>query len=245
MRSAVVFTVVLLLAACDTQIVSENPSPDVLIGPQREAAGNGVTVRPIEDFLATNSGGCYFYWYEQSDKASNGRRVWLDYGGFFKNAIANATGGAIVLPTTYEGQVTERALKDGSAELHVTLHARDMLVWADAGVPGAYAPLFGYSWTDVAGGAPASLADLQFSLDYVNPAGPGAPIQNLCAVAGDYRAHVVINGDGDLRAGFDGASDGDPGRISVNQRGVVSKGKGNGVADGYPVEFVKIQATGH
>lgn len=229
-----------LLAACDSQGSLTGTTETALAAP---ADADGTTTRPIAEFLAANSVGCNFSWRERSDRPSNGRFLFIDYAGLRRNQVLTQSGGTVDLPTVFSGHITERALRDGSAELHVTLHARNALAWSRDPAPG-FAFLFGYNQFQVAGGAVPSLVDASLTVVYNNAAGPGAPIQNICAIPGTYRLQLRVEGAVSLRSGFDGAADGDPGRVSSNQNGVVSQGQGNGVADGYPVEFVNIRATG-
>ena len=232
---------VVALAACDAADPQAD-GPTAFAGPDL-ADARATTVRPISEFLDANDSGCYYLWSEVSDRPSNGRRVFFDYSGVLRNSVLAQSGG-VDLPTEFSGTVRERALRDGSAEVHVTLHARNAFAYSDAGSPGGFAPLMGYWVTDVAAGTPPTLVDGSLDITYVNPAGPGAPLQNICSVGDFSRSRIVVNGSGDLRSGFDGANDGDPGQISVNQNGVFSPGQGKGVSDGFPVEFVNIRPTG-
>jgi hypothetical protein len=237
-RYALLTLAFLALAACDTLDPQSGTVP--LDATAALPVYGQATSRPIEEFLAANQAP-FFIWQERSDRPSDGRVVWVDYSGFLKAWVFANSGGTVELPRTFEGTITERPVRGGGAEVHVRLRIRDALVFARD--PGNI-PIFGYSLSEVAwGGAEPALADVQFHLNYFDPEGPGAPIRNIGSVE-RRRTQLIAHRDGPLRAGFAGAEEGEPGRLNVVQNGVSVPGRGNGVADGFPVEFIDVRATG-
>ena len=151
--------------------------------------------------------------------------------------------------SSFEGQVTERARKDGRADVHVVFHARNVLAWA-IDTSNGNAIVFGHTGAQVSGGADAALADVLLTMDFINTA-PGAPIPSLYALSfipsPNYtlnKMSVVANASGTFRAAY-GVADGTPGKMRTTQRGLFDvKGIDKTHPDQYPAEKVTFIVNG-
>lgn len=150
-----------------------------LFGPTRAYAYD----RPIEDFVSAQGTvipGETISWTDPFVTDGASVAFW-DYAGV-ANANLMAAGGED-LGTTMSGQIKEKPLPDGRAEVHVLLHTRNAL--ALAGLwdfdpltwPGVL--VFGHTWQEVAHqNAPAALGDCTLDLRFINTA-PGAPLPDM------------------------------------------------------------------
>lgn len=168
-----------------------------------------VTIRPIEDFVKAqgtfcfpapdpvpvgtrNVGGCWEAIHAQFDDMPNfvtqvGPALFpwafVDYAGLTVNYIKNHGGPTI--PTTFSGQITERARPDGRADVTVMLFTSNALVWVVDecechGGPGNV--LMGNTPDAIIQGATPVLADSFFKIQFVNSY-PGAPMPDFFQLA--------------------------------------------------------------
>ncbi len=155
-----------------------------LVAPQPASADTQVTQRPIMEFVAAQGTfdigflivppvPNFFGWTEPTSPL----RLSIDYAG-----LADVTCGRIA-GTTFAGQVKERALADGRAEVSVELFTMDAITWVADGPSFATSPVvFGVRWEDAAGdctfsGTPA-LGSSLMKVKFINPA-PGAALPDL------------------------------------------------------------------
>jgi hypothetical protein len=148
--------------------------------------------RPIEDFVDAQGtfciddgmGGCFLFvppienFLGQSDPSSSLLSS-VDYAGLADKWIGGAApnGCEMSFGTTFSGGVTERALVDGRAAVHVVLHTQNALAWVTA--EDFNNPLlFGARAPDVCNGAEPSLGRITMIVDFVNTE-PGAPLPDL------------------------------------------------------------------
>jgi hypothetical protein len=215
----------LLVAAAAVGILALSPA----------TAEAQATQRPIQDFVTPNLTGGDWSWYEP---ATN-KYMYIDYFGR-NNAAYNLN-----LGTTVDGTVTERPLRDGTAHVHVVMHAANALSYGwDASLPAPFANqlVFGHTVAQVLGGDDAGLGDVILTVDFINSA-PGAPLPNITAVPLE-KISMVVTADGTLRAAF-GVPDGTPGMAHTTQRGLyTAPGLPNNGQDYFPAEHVDFWATG-
>jgi len=186
------------------------------------------TQRPIQQFVAAQTS--QLFWFDPE----TGNSVFLDYAGRTNSQFQLGLG------TTTDGTITERALPDGRARVHVVLHTRNKL--SSIGV-------FGHTVGQVLLGADAALGDSVMTVDFINTA-PGAAMPNLIQLSFNpqpgqvlEKLLFVVNADGTLRAAF-GVPDGTPGSAHTTQRGLFTV-PGEGIpADRYPTESVEFRVTG-
>ena len=243
----------------------------VLLAPMLAFAAPSAAVdrsRPISDFTSSQGTFCpvlpdpkclnfvssYIGWTGPSTPAPT-RLAAIDFAA--KEPVVGS--GPNRLNTSFTGSITERALPDGRAELHIILHTRNALaqVWAcdnfvcPSGAP-AGAALFGHTASEVLAGAAPGVANSSLEVTLINSA-PGAPIPDLVRfVVGDLpfqdlaRGSFQANGTGPLRSGF-GVADGTPGRLQIVQAGLIStafvNGFRGGLADAFPVERVNLNVA--
>jgi hypothetical protein len=191
------------------------------------AGGCVLFVPPVENF---------FGWFDPS----NGYAMSVDYAGLVPGDFG----------TEFSGTVTERPLPDGRAEVHIRLHTKNALAWVAADFDFNGDLLFGTRWDgdgNVAG--EPTLGDSFLEVVLINPA-PDAPLPDLTelfdAVPDDWELKRIgfnANVKGPLRAAF-GVPDGTPGRAKVVQKGLFMASFKGAVADGFPVEKIKLQVIG-
>jgi len=175
----------------------------------------------------------------------------VDSFGLANAYVEEASLGTVSFEPTMEGSVTERPLADGRAEVIVLLRTKNALCWASDVESWPWPLLFGSQPWAVAEGAAPALGESTLHLVFTNP-WPGHPLpdynqlviepeagQQLLSV--DFQAKAY----GPLHEAF-GVAEGTPGRMTVQQVGLLEKGSGKGkaAADGYVVENVKLQAVG-
>jgi hypothetical protein len=192
----------------------------------------------------------------------------FDYTGLTARYLFNTYG--ISLGTTVSGSVTERPLADGRAEVTVNLHTNNALAWAttlDLSSPldpqfNSNPLTFGSRAQDVATGATPALGDSHLRVVFKNTA-PGAPLPDLicinagpgCPTAAPCPAGFEIdflsvqeNAAGPLRAASGLGPDGTPGRLIVDQIGLIKPAIANGfkgaLVDAFPVENIELRRIG-
>jgi hypothetical protein len=234
-------------------------------------AKSGATQRPIGDFLSAQ-GSTSIFIPPVPDLIAWGTTFsdlpitfgWMDWAGVADAYLEDAVG--IDLGTTTSGKVTERALKDGRAEVQVILHTRRALSWAtlidftEPHNPFLENPtIFGHraqSLVDDPSLDPA-LGESTFEATFINTA-PGADLPDL----------VVAYNLGDPPPGFEllslkfhgrangSLADGSPGRLTIAQTGLKLNTLvdceefpddprcKSALADGFPAEIVRVQPVG-
>jgi hypothetical protein len=169
----------------------------VLVGlaPALASAGTA-TQRPLSDFLDAQGTQATFFPpvsdYIGWGSIRNARSpvvyfTLIDYAGLANKWLIAQ--GKPDLGTEITGNVVEKALKDGSAEVSVTLKTRNALAWAAPFTETFDAPaIFGATAADVDAGATPALADVEFRITFSNTE-PGAPLPDLIEVfySGDYQ----------------------------------------------------------
>jgi hypothetical protein len=223
------------------------------------------TIRPIEDFVAQQGtfcipdggGGCVLFvppvenFFGLSDPASN-IAASVDYAGLADDWIQSASGGAVSFGTEFAGNVLERPLSDGRAEIKVNLHTTNALTWVVDGGDFANGDLlFGHRAPDVLAGAAPALGEILFQVTFINSA-PGDPLSDLLQLAiapepGQEFLSVLgatVHAKGTLRDSF-GVPDGTPGKVTIAERALLTNpGQGSFAEDGFPVERINLRTTG-
>ncbi|MGH9801567.1 MAG: hypothetical protein ACRD82_14485 [Blastocatellia bacterium] len=227
--------------------------------------------RPLSDFLSAQGTvsvfNCcapmvpdYIGWTRPfSTPAADQRLALVDYAGVGNNwLVAN---GYPSLGTTISGNITERPLADGRAEVTVNLHTRNALAYAltfDLAGPinqNQLNPLlFGFKPQDLLADPTKQPALGQSHLHVVfkNPA-PGTSLPDIVnafvlgnTVPGQELVSIYFNATatGELRAAS-GFPEGASGRLTIVQSGILFRGsfKG-GTADGFPAEIVELRRVG-
>jgi hypothetical protein len=111
--------------------------------------------------------------------AKNGNRASVDYAGLANRWIETESGGAVSFGTTFSGVVLEHLLRDGRADVTVTLRTDNALIFVTQ-MDFATGPLvFGRRAPDVlVTDAQPVLAHTTFHISFTNIA-PGAPLPDL------------------------------------------------------------------
>jgi hypothetical protein len=168
-----------------------------------------------------------------------------DYSGKICDCIT-AQGGPVFTPS-FSGTVTEQDLPDGRAEIHVIHHFTNTHVVArDLTQTGNPAPaILGFNAPELFGHPElqSALASGTLQARFILPH-PDFPLPNLAEV-NTLSLSIRFQGSGPLRAAF-GVAEGTPGKVLVSQTGLFNvPGQGNGVADGFPAELVRVFQAGN
>ncbi len=175
-------------------------------GQGTNGAGAPAQQRPIEDFVSTQ--GTFFgdptailVW---TDPAQELFTV-IDYAGTIDWLVTFLTGGAVTFGTEMSGSITERALPDGRAEVHVRLHTTN--AWSFAVDIPAQVVVFGNG--DPFGADPG-LGSSHLHVKFTNTA-PGDPLPDLLQLLLDpadgqalLYMQFVANAQGPLEDGSSG-----------------------------------------
>jgi hypothetical protein len=238
------------------------------MGTHVSVADGPVNKRPISDWVSAqgtycmpnpdNSPGCFLFvppvqnFFAWTDPFKN-LSVSVDYAGLVDRYLVSI--GAIRFGTTFDGQVTERPLPDGRAEVTVSLHTQNALTWVIAGdgqgnYDYANAPTLFGARINEGFGAPFALGDCSMQVKFINSA-VGAPLPDLEQLVSnpgpgqEFPSFVTFRSreDGLLRSAF-GVPDGTPGRVECTQTGLLTKEMGRPGQDGFPVEHIIVSAIG-
>jgi hypothetical protein len=238
--------VLLLMASLAFVLVGCSDSSTPPVSPTyQQANGPGslakVTHRPLSEYLNARtwasiwSNGDKFRWAYYVDDAGAWNR---DFN--------------LGLGSTFEGNVTERPLADGTAEVTVEYHSHNVLTymrdWSPIYDPGPYPLVLGAGLYDVADGATPTLGDAHVKIVFINSA-PGAPLPDF---ATDQIKSVMIEASafGPLRAAAGMGPDGTPGHGWTNQTGLFQKilfglkPEGQPGTEIYTAEIVNLQRVG-
>ncbi|HVE60126.1 MAG TPA: hypothetical protein VNB22_25145 [Pyrinomonadaceae bacterium] len=171
-----------------------------------------------------------------------------DYSGKIGNCIT-MHGGPVFNPE-FSGTVTERDLPDGTAEILVIEHFANTYVVARDNTqpvpPGFPAPaILGFNSNELFGhpelqsAVASGMIQVKFIIEH-----PGDPLPDLVAI--DFLSlSARFQGSGPLRTAF-GVDEGTPGKVVVSQTGLFNiPGQGNGVADSFPAELVRVFKAGN
>jgi hypothetical protein len=176
----------------------------------------------------------------------------VDYAGVANRWLIGASGGAVDLGTEVTGAITERALADGTSEVHVRLRTENALAWVVDGcdiVSGALQ--FGNRAQDVLAGARPSLASAELDVRYVDVAF-GSPLRDIGQVLdfphpgqGFKSASFRASADGELRAAY-GVPEGTPGQAHFTLAVLffTSATYGSAMSDGVPIDRIDLNVTG-
>ena len=222
------------------------------------------TQRPIEEFIDAQgtycvddgAGGCFLFvpplenFVGWSDPAQE-LFASVDYAGLANTWLKEQSSGAVDLNTAFIGNVTERLLADGRAEVIVNLSTRNALTWVVDGYDFTASPLlFGDRAPEVLTGAKPGLCDSHLLVKFINTA-PGVPLPDLIQLLfapeiGQELLSLAMrcNAEGPLHEGFDDVEDGTPGRAIVLETGLFMTGYHGAVADGFPVEKINLKVIG-
>jgi hypothetical protein len=197
------------------------------------AGDPGVRHRPIEEFVeaqgtyCVNAAACTLFEPPVGNvlgfiSIQDGVRYLakVDYAG-----LANAWAGG-AFGTTFDGDITERELPDGTAHVKITLHTRNALAWVTGRLPasgGGWGPLFhvfGHTAPQVVAGELPAFGDVLFTLDYVAPYA-GAPIPDLTRFwfDGTYAGYRTREAVHSRAAGW--MDDGAPGELVLQLTGLL------------------------
>ena len=167
-----------------------------------------------------------------------------DYSGKLGQCITN-NGGPVFNPE-FSGTVTERALPDGTAEVLVIHHFADTYALARDLTQAGFPAILGYRAAELFNqpDRQSALANGMMQVKFINDY-PGAPLPDVTAISNILSISIRIRGEGPLRAAF-GVAEGTPGKLLVSQTGLFNiPGQGNGVADGFPAELVRVFIAGN
>jgi hypothetical protein len=210
-----------------------------------QVLAQGARQRPFSDWLDKQTS-CTIGWQDQAPAKTF---AVVDYTGKFGDQVENLGGPTI--DTEVDGTVRERDLPDGRAEILLNVHFKNGMAYAhDLTQPGS-PRIFGFGQTELIANPNLSPAlasghlEAKFIIDF-----PGAPLQNFCTTAFPNQPGLLLsisiraNADGPLRAAF-GVPVGTPGKLVVSQTGLYdTQGQGNGVADAFPAEIVRVFKVG-
>ena len=212
------------------------------------------TPRPIGDFVGAQGtfcipdgeGGCFLFvppvanFLGQSDPAGR-LAASVDYAGLADDALGG------ILGTSFRGTIVERPLRDGRCLVHVELHTQGALTWVIPFDPtdqetnqfGENPLIFGARVTDIIGGAVPSLGDSTLITEFTNTA-CGAPLPDLIQLlsAPEQGQELLTLKTVVTAEGF--FVDGTPGRVHITNMGLFNTGFHGAVADGFPVEKLKL-----
>jgi hypothetical protein len=152
--------------------------------------------RPLSEFISAQGKHADFFppvpdyigWVSQKNsRVPTAHFALIDYAGLANEQFNLGLG------TRVTGNVIERSLSDGRAQVSVTFKTTNALSWAIPCVLPDNCPLqtgpviFGNRAADVAQGEPAALGNVEFRITFINTA-PGAALPDLIDVffSGDY-----------------------------------------------------------
>jgi len=215
-------------------------------------AGAQTVRRSVEEFVAAQGTYASTYWSPVGNHfpwSSPDYFALIDYAGVANRwLIAN---GGRDLGTTITGTVTERPLKDGSAEISVVLHTKNAMTLVS--FPGVWRilpvedrPLYmGATVQGIMAGAEPALAECQLQARFTIVA-PGAPLPDLQAPeAWVNMMQLSIRGcaTGALHEAF-GVTEGTPGKCTIDQTGIFHANWKGATEDGFPAEHIDLRVVG-
>lgn len=236
-----VLTTVFGVLACRGDVTNVTASRTPTLQAASSSNAGNTTKRPVTDFTDVQT--VLVGW--SAPAQTTGARadnlfMLMDYTGLRNRQII--AGGGPDLGTIISGSITERALDDGTVEVHVVVHADNSFAIGRALLTNVI--LFGHSAGQVIGGADVALGQCDFDLTFINSA-PGAPMPDLATTNVTFKS-LFFRGsaDGTLRAAF-GVPDGTPGRGHVVQNGLFNASGQGATADGFPAELITFKQVGN
>jgi hypothetical protein len=165
------------------------------------------------------------------DGVADGPRyyLWYDYAGVLSRPTS--TGGGTLGPKSITGTVIERPLRDGLAQVTVSLAVQDAVIWVVDGTLdpsaadwGTLPVVFGHREDQLANdpSLEPALVDVQFTVTILNEV--GAPLPDLIdsLFSGRFLGfHIVLNARGPLSAAF-GVPEGTPGALHWGKPGTLT-----------------------
>ncbi|MBZ5623662.1 MAG: hypothetical protein LAQ69_33915 [Acidobacteriia bacterium] len=194
-------------------------------------------VPPVQDFVGYSD--------------LTGRLMSADYAGLVNKCWPG------LLPTSSDGTIIERPLRDGRAEIELILHTSNALTWVAQGDFTSGPVLFGQRWNEsgtcgissTSGLTSPALGDAFLHLVFVNPK-PGYPLPDLEQLLGFPETgqevtslKVSVKAYGPLY-GLPDIADGTPGEASTHQVGLLTKTHGKPAIDGFTVERIDLKPIG-
>ena len=202
-----------------------------------------VNHRPIEDF--TNAQVNIMGWVNGNNPLFFGV---IDFGGVINRYLADPKNNCkpTDLGTTFSGDITEKALPDGTTQVSIVLHGKNAFMRADLLLD--FTHVLGYTRSEVCAGATPVLGEFMLTLKFINNAGLGGPLPDLWQLgkeSGQVLQASLVNGtaQGPLRFFFDVPA-GTPGFMHVVQLLPYVRGKGVPGKDYFPAELVDVKALG-
>jgi hypothetical protein len=202
------------------------------------AVGAPAQQRPIEDFVtAQGTFGGPFAFLVWTDPEATLSTV-VDYAGLVDSVITAASGGEVTMGTEFSGGVTERALPDGRAHVHVRLRTTNAFTLGiDFSQMFPDGLIFGNDIPEVLMGDEPGLGDSLLHVKFTNTA-PGAPLPDLLQLLlapepGQELLYIqfIANAEGPLE-------DGTPGCLHTTQlEPIVQDGD---LENGVVAEFINI-----
>ena len=177
----------------------------------------------------------------------------VDYAGLGAKFLTDNGGPS--LGTATSGNVSERPLADGRAEVSVELHTTRALTWV-VPFPSDIAndpTLFGYRANEILADPSLrpALSTSHLFVTFKNTA-PGAPLPDLvdAFILGNtapgqelVKLSFRSSGNGTLHSTF-GVDEGTPGQCTVSQTGLFMTHFQGATADGFPAEYVRLNTVG-
>jgi hypothetical protein len=206
--------------------------------------GDGMPCEPYEDqYIPAHQS--YLY----ATAPAQGRVAVVDWLGISGQYLLDVCG--VDLGTTTTGTVTAHDVGNGEVLVSVRGHTRNAMVFvADAADLNPFSPsiLFGAREADICAGVEASLADVEFKVEYytdaADPIVDNQYFGNPPSAGGfpddPFRFRVVmirVHGEGTL-------ADGSPARVIINQTGILQSHSKSPKFDGFPVEFIDLHPVG-
>ena len=202
-----------------------------------------VNHRPIEDFTSAQVN--IFGWINGNNPLFVGI---IDFGGVINRYLADPKNQCKPndFGTTFSGDITEKALPDGTTHVSIVLHGKNAFMRASLYADST--PVLGYTRAEVCAGATPVLGAFLLTVDFINNQGPGGPLPDFYEIGlepGQVFQAMLLNGtaQGPLRFFF-GVPAGTPGFMHVVQNGPYVRGKGVPGQDYYPAELVDVKALG-
>ncbi len=155
--------------------------------------------------------------------------LWYDYAGVLSRLTS--TGGGALGPKSITGTLTERPLRDGLAEVTVSLAIKGAVIWVvdatsnpSASDWGTLPVVFGHREDQLANdpSLQPALADVQFTVTILNEVGASMPDLIESFILGRFLSfHIVLNAEGPLSAAF-GVPEGTPGALHWGKPGTLT-----------------------
>lgn len=107
-----VISVSFILVSCQNDKGILDPNTPSSGSAALNKSSNAIVQRDISDFLSGQT--AWWYWFDTNDFT---KYLSVDYAGLQNNYYH------LNITSSYSGSITEKALSDGTAEVHIVLHA--------------------------------------------------------------------------------------------------------------------------